>query len=267
MAIKERKQITGTTAQIQAYAGHEGQIVWDKEKKTLVGMSGTAGKNYPLAPQAYVDNEVAKVNAKLTEGLAGKEDKGTCLPLTGGQLHDDARISWLEGEAYIGVNSSAEYRGIEIANSRNFSSGARIFLRAKSATGENEAGRAVFIASNGINDSWLDLYPDGSAFFAGKVIEKIEYLAGDDWGGVVVRYASGLMIISGGFGVQNHRSTLTFPIPFKNNKYTLSVSPTWVGTDVPTLGIDDSRLDNTKFAVVCSRPVVGVRFIAIGKWK
>ena len=285
MVVKERKQITGTTAQIQAYKGHEGQIVWDKEKKTFVGMSGTAGKNYPLAPKTYVDNEVAKVNTEvakkqpkgdyatntqLTGGLAGKEDKGTCLPLTGGQLHDDARISWLEGETYIGVNSSAEYRGIEIANSRNFSSGARIFLRDKSATGENEAGRAVLIASNGINDSWLDLRPDGSAFFAGKAIEIIEYLAGDDWGGVVVRYASGLMIISGGFGVQNHRHTLTFPIPFKNNQYTLSVSPTWAGTDIPTLGIDDSSStwhDNTKFTVVCSRPVVGVRFIAIGKWK
>lgn len=61
MAIKERKQITGTTEQINAYAGHEGQIVWDKEKKTIVGMSGTAGENYPLASQTYVD-----------EGLAGK---------------------------------------------------------------------------------------------------------------------------------------------------------------------------------------------------
>ena len=61
MTIKERKQITGTTAQIDAYEGHEGQIVWDKEKKTFVGMSGTAGTNYPLASKTYVD-----------DGLAGK---------------------------------------------------------------------------------------------------------------------------------------------------------------------------------------------------
>lgn len=79
MAVKERKQITGTTEQINAYAGHEGQIVWDKDKKTLVGMSGTAGNNYPLASQTYVATQ-------LTEGLEGKEDKGTCLPLTGGKL-------------------------------------------------------------------------------------------------------------------------------------------------------------------------------------
>ena len=61
MAIKERKQITGTTAQINTYEGHEGQIVWDKEKKTFVGMSGTAGKNYPLASQSHVDNKINEV--------------------------------------------------------------------------------------------------------------------------------------------------------------------------------------------------------------
>lgn len=61
MAVKERKQITGTTEQINAYAGHEGQIVWDKDKKTFVGMSGTAGENYPLSSKKYVDNEINKV--------------------------------------------------------------------------------------------------------------------------------------------------------------------------------------------------------------
>lgn len=137
MAIKERKQITGTTAQINAYEGHEGQIVWDKEKKTFVGMSGTAGKNYPLAPKEYVDNEVAKVNtelqktnaevakkqpkgdyatnAQLTEGLAGKEDKGTCLPLSGGnisgQLHfyGVSRIQRIHNENLLEICGGNEW--------------------------------------------------------------------------------------------------------------------------------------------------------------
>ena len=77
MAIKEREQITGTTAQIQAYAGHEGQIVWDKEKKTFVGMSGTAGTNYPLAQKEYVDNEVAK---KANLSHTHKIDQITDMP-------------------------------------------------------------------------------------------------------------------------------------------------------------------------------------------
>ena len=67
MTLKQRKQITGTTEQINQYAGVEGQLVWDKSAKTLVGMSGTAGKNYPLAPKAFVTNEVAKVNAEATK--------------------------------------------------------------------------------------------------------------------------------------------------------------------------------------------------------
>ena len=70
--MKERKQITGTTAQIDDYEGHEGQIVWDKEKKTFVGMSGTAGKNYPLAQKSYVDS--------------------TFLPLSGGNISGQLRF-------------------------------------------------------------------------------------------------------------------------------------------------------------------------------
>ena len=53
MAIKQRKQVTGTTEQINAYAGVEGQLVWDKTKKKLVGMSGTAGTNYPMASESH----------------------------------------------------------------------------------------------------------------------------------------------------------------------------------------------------------------------
>ena len=53
MAIKQRKQITGTTEQINAYDGVEGLLVWDKTKKKWVGMSGTAGTNYPMASESH----------------------------------------------------------------------------------------------------------------------------------------------------------------------------------------------------------------------
>lgn len=83
MAIKQRKQLTGTTAQINAYAGVEGQLVWDKTKKKWVGMSGTAGTNYPMASESHthsisnVTNLQSTLDGKatttaLTEGLAGK---------------------------------------------------------------------------------------------------------------------------------------------------------------------------------------------------
>lgn len=53
MATIQRKQLTGTTAQINAYAGVEGQLVWNKTTKRWVGMSGTAGTNYPMASEHH----------------------------------------------------------------------------------------------------------------------------------------------------------------------------------------------------------------------
>lgn len=104
MAIIERKQLTGTTEQINAYAGHNGQLAFDKTTKHLHVLSGTAGTTTKLAnvsdipapvdisgkadkaevslkaDKTYVDTELAKkqatgdyaTNTALTTGLAGK---------------------------------------------------------------------------------------------------------------------------------------------------------------------------------------------------
>ena len=74
MAIKQRKQITGTTEQINAYAGVEGQLVWDKTKKKWVGMSGTAGTNYPMASESHTHSISDVTNLQST--LDGKQPKG-----------------------------------------------------------------------------------------------------------------------------------------------------------------------------------------------
>lgn len=74
MAIKQRKQVTGTTAQINAYAGVEGQLVWDKTKKKWVGMSGTAGTNYPMASESHTHSISNVTNLQST--LDGKQPKG-----------------------------------------------------------------------------------------------------------------------------------------------------------------------------------------------
>ena len=99
MAIKQRKQLTGTTAQINAYAGVEGQLVWDKTKKKWVGMSGTAGTNYPMASESHthsisnVTNLQSTLDGKatskaLTDGLAGKANKA--------HTHDVADVTGLQ---------------------------------------------------------------------------------------------------------------------------------------------------------------------------
>ena len=85
MAIKQRKQLTGTTAQINAYAGVEGQLVWDKTKKKWVGMSGTAGTNYPMASESHTHSISNVTNLQTT--LDGKQPKGdyaTAKALTDG---------------------------------------------------------------------------------------------------------------------------------------------------------------------------------------
>ncbi len=95
MAIKERKQITGTEAQIKAYAGHNGVLAYATDTKHLHVLSGTAGTTTKLAnvsdipapvdisgkaDTTYVNAELAKKQNKgdyattsaLTQGLAGK---------------------------------------------------------------------------------------------------------------------------------------------------------------------------------------------------
>lgn len=95
MAIKERKQITGTEAQIKGYAGHNGVLAYATDTKHLHVLSGTAGTTTKLAnvsdipapvdisgkaDRKYVDTELAKKQAKgdyattsaLNTGLAGK---------------------------------------------------------------------------------------------------------------------------------------------------------------------------------------------------
>lgn len=97
MAIKERKQITGTEAQIKGYAGHNGVLAYATDTKHLHVLSGTAGTSTKLAnvsdipppvdisgkaDKTYVDTELAKkqptgdyaTNSALTTGLAGKLD-------------------------------------------------------------------------------------------------------------------------------------------------------------------------------------------------
>lgn len=95
MAIKERKQITGTEDQITGYAGHNGVLAYATDTKHLHVLSGTAGTTTKLAnvsdipapvdisgkaDKTYVDTELAKkqptgdyaINSDLTQGLAGK---------------------------------------------------------------------------------------------------------------------------------------------------------------------------------------------------
>lgn len=219
MAVKERKQITGTTAQIQAYKGHEGQIVWDKEKKTFVGMSGTAGKNYPLAPQAYVDNEVSKVNAEvakkassaeLTQGLAGKEDKGTCLPLTGGKLTDTL---WLknDGRLYQDQTTSSGYGYVILSTEGqgDYPGSCCLFL----SNSDSIDSGTIILRHNCLDGVRKELVLDSKndqLYWCSSPVETV-YSSGANY----IRYKEGLQIVFDRVGIPSSGYKLyNYPVPF-----------------------------------------------------
>ena len=205
MAIKERKQITGTTEQIDAYAGHEGQIVWDTEKKTLVGMSGTAGKNYPLAQQAYVDTQF--------------------LPLTGGTLTGPLYIT---KDHVITSISDEAYKGLELYGGPSTQKGAFLVLRHNDAT--NEAGR-WYLASQDITTGQQSYFIGGAdnLWFKGQELERIGETASTSLSPgfcSAIRYTSGIQIVYASINIPNGSLgvTLTFTRPFVDDVYAVSAT-------------------------------------------
>lgn len=102
MAIKQRKQLTGTTEQINAYAGVEGQLVWNKTTKRWVGMSGTAGTNYPMCPERH-QHSVANVT-DLQTVLNTINDK---IPTKTSQLSNDSGFLTTHPTISVAANTLA----------------------------------------------------------------------------------------------------------------------------------------------------------------
>lgn len=120
MAIKERKQITGTEAQIKGFAGHNGVLAYATDTKHLHVLSGTAGTTTELANRAdipditgkadttYVDAELAKKQAKgdyattsaLTSGLAGKANSS--------HTHTIANVTGLQDALNVAIPKSGD---------------------------------------------------------------------------------------------------------------------------------------------------------------
>lgn len=190
MAIKERKQITGTTEQINAYEGHEGQIVWDKDKKTLVGMSGTAGTNYPLAQQAYVDTKF--------------------LPLTGGNMTGVLVFNNL-GKISQDTTPRVEELIIEAYDSANQWLGGLLSCRGHSGSIEAERGSFVLGARNKDSSvfSFLLGTPAGNLTWKGNEVLRITG-SGNGW----VRFNPNLQICFGsGQSTQDGTATISYGAP------------------------------------------------------
>lgn len=100
MAIKERKQITGTEAQIKGYAGHNGVLAYATDTKHLHVLSGTAGTTTKLANMSDIPAPVdisgkadtTYVNAELAK-KANASHMHTITNVTNLQTALDAKAS------------------------------------------------------------------------------------------------------------------------------------------------------------------------------
>lgn len=257
MAIKERKQITGTEAQIKGYAGHNGVLAYATDTKHLHVLSGTAGTTTKLAnmsdipapvnisgkaDKTYVDTELAKKQAKgdyatntaLTSGLAGltealnkKENAGVCLPLTGGTLTGPL---YLTETNHILAVVDESYKGLELGGGSTFKNGASLFLRNNNATGPEESGQWGLAAHNATSEKeGLFVGNTDNIIFNGKVVERADgYYATFFTGGFcnVQRYVTGLQIVIAAITIPMNKKvvTLSFTRPFIDNTYSITTS-------------------------------------------
>ena len=251
MAVKERKQITGTTAQINAYAGHEGQIVWDKEKKTFVGMSGISGTNYPLASKTYVANEVAKY-----------------LPLTGGNMTGEFTVNNFGSLVKQDIEGYEELV-LQVYDKANQWTGGFLTLRGHSGSVEGERGSFILGARNkdGSTAGTFLGTPSGRLLWSGN-----DVLCVNGSGGGWLRYSVGLQICWGGIIIPQDRfnTVVNLPVPYVNNGYVISAMYTDVN-NIPSVVVATGNKIPNAFAIAAASPAYNwnryCEWITIGYWK
>lgn len=303
MAIIERKQLTGTTEQINAYAGHNGQLAFDKTTKHLHVLSGTVGTTTKLAnvsdipapvdisgkadkievalkaDKTYVDTELAKkqptgdyaTNSALTTGLAGKAnvsdipDVSKYLPLSGGNLEGCLAFGDL---STIASNTSPNYRGLEVRSAKTWEGGAAIYLRNNEATGSRERG-SWGIAAKGTDgvDHLLQGIENNLYYDGAEVARHISTstfkLPSGD-SAVERRFSSSLMIITGKLTrIQGSSETITFKTPFASYDYAVAIA---YSTSNRVL-ITSAQKASITFRALDNVNSVNFYFIIIGSWK
>lgn len=189
MAIKQRKQLTGTTAQINAYAGVEGQLVWDKTKKKWVGMSGTAGTNYPMASESHTHSISNVTNLQST--LDGKQPKGDYATAT-------ALTEGLAGKA----NKTHTHRVADVSSLQDD-------LNSKVRISGNRGALAGFATSE--DGGVVDASSNDSQYSASREVTVKNGNAGQTWT-KVVKMASGTVTLESDWVWVNGKAPeLSFP--------------------------------------------------------
>ena len=98
MAIKERKQITGTEAQIKGYAGHNGVLAYATDTKHLHVLSGTAGTTTKIANISDIPNAIPKAgNRGALAGYSSSATGTTVNATSGDSLYASANVTVANG--------------------------------------------------------------------------------------------------------------------------------------------------------------------------
>lgn len=294
MAIKERKQITGTEAQIKGYAGHNGVLAYATDTKHLHVLSGTAGTTTKLAnmsdipapvdisgkaDKTYVDTELAKkqptgdyaTNSALTTGLAGKAnvsdipDASKYLPLSGGNLE-----GWLSFRdlSTIDSNTDPNYKGLEVRSAKTWEGGASLYLRNNEATGLHERGSWGIAAKDADGVDHVLQGIENNLYYEGAEVERNISTStfSIPGGGTAVerRFSSSLMIITGELSlIKGGSATMTFKTPFASYDYVVAVAYNTANS----MRITSAQKASITFRSLDSVNAVNVSFIIMGSWK
>lgn len=303
MAIIERKQLTGTTQQINAYAGHQGQLAFDKTTKHLHVLSGTAGTTTKLAnvsdipapvdisgkadktevalkaDKTYVDTELAKkqptgdyaTNSALTTGLAGKAnvsdipDVSKYLPLSGGNLESFLSFRDL---STIDANTAPIYRGLEVRSAKTWEGGAYLYLRNNEATGPHESGSWGIAAkdTNGVDHVLQGI--ENHLYYEGAEVERNHststFRLPSGGSAVERRFSSSLMIITGKLSlIKGGSETITFKTPFTSYDYAVGA----VYNTSNSMRITSAQKTSITFSSLDNANSVNFYFIIMGSWK
>lgn len=244
MAIKERKQITGTAAQIKGFAGHNGVLAYATDTKHLHVLSGTAGTTTELANRTdipditgkadttYVNAELAKKQTKgdyattsaLTSGLAGKANAS--------HTHTSASITDLS--TTLAPYATTAVMNTELAKKAptnhthtvsQITDMPKVVLSVNDITpasgGNVNLGLHAVATSGDYND--LRNKPSMPATPNAYITET--WKDGSNW---YRKWSDGLIEQGGAFWADSTYPTMTFNTPFSNTDYSISG---WYGPD------------------------------------